>query len=366
MKKILISLSLIVPFISFAAVEYDMRKGVDLTATNYVTGSLLNNLVDTGTISATNKGAIIRRSGGGGSWWPDVTSNPRYTNFVWLDMNTSPSTLKSYVCCGDVYSNWVVSTITPGSVTSAEIKDYTIAAIDMGTNSVPNYAIQDNAVDANKIQAQAVVAGKIGPSAVSNLNIAPSTIEGGRIALNTISNANIYDFTITSNKIAINGIADFNIKAGGMIGSNVIAPFSLTGTNLQNSTITNEQLAPLAVDSNKIASATVGMEKLATNVSPSLIKAWAIVDAAGTVLKAHNISSATRFNAGDFRVVFGSGFAPANTNYIVWGSAINAIGSAGAVFTVYSNETISCAYNIQNTAGGDLDTTAYIIFLSFP
>lgn len=366
MKKIIILSLILIPNLLYSAVEVDLRKGLDLTTTNVASFSLLNQLVDNGTIvntgSVTNNKGIIMRS----TIRPDVTLNPRMTNWLWLDLSLgSPGTLRQYVCCGDANANWQVAALGIGSVTSSNILDFTILAIDMATNSVPNYALQDNSVDANKIQAQAVVSGKIGPSAVFNLNIAPSTIEGGRIALNTISNANIYDFTIQSNKIAIGGITDFNIKSGGLTGSNVIAPFSLTGTNLQNNTVTNEQLANAAVDSNKIALATINRVNLSTNVTVGMIHAWAIVDGSGTLIKGHNIASASRFNAGDFRIAFGPGFAPSTTNYLIVGCALNSIANS-TIFSVYSNELTSISYNLQNSGGSDQDQTAYMMLLNFP
>lgn len=319
MKKLITSIILTTSLSAFAALEVDLRKGIDLTTTNVASFSILNQLVDNGTIvntgSVTNNKGIVMRS----TIRPDVTLNPRMTNWLWLDLSLgSPGTLRQYVCCGDANANWQVAALGIGSVTSTNILDYTILAIDMATNSVPNYAIQDNAVDANKIQAQAVVAGKIGPSAVSNLNIAPSTIEGGRIALNTISNANIYDFTILSNKIAVGGITDFNIKAGGLTGSNVIAPFSLTGTNLQNSTVTNEQLAPLAVDSNKVANATISYANISTNVSHKIPTMWGVVSIQSAIAATKNRGSggwtlAAKGGAGRIRINFDS--ALSTTNY---------------------------------------------------
>lgn len=366
MKKNIISLALIVPTLLYGAVEVDLRKGIDLTTTNVASFSILNQLVDNGTIvntgSVTNNKGIIMRS----TIRPDVTLNPRMTNWLWLDLSLgSPGTLRQYVCCGDANANWQVAALGIGSVTSTNILDYTILAIDMATNSVPNYAIQDNAIDANKLQAQSVIAGKIGPSAVSNLNIAPSTIEGGRIALNTISNANIYDFTINSNKIAIGGIADFNIKAGGMIGSNVIAPFSLTGTNLANGSITNEQLANNSVTSNKLAAGTLNIVNLGTNITVGMAKAWAFVDSDGLMVKGYNIVGAARLNLGDYSVHFTNTFAPTTTNYIIQGSAIAPSPSGGNV-VFYSNTTTFVGLKIQNEAGTETDRPFMVIFYDFP
>lgn len=306
-----------------SAVEVDLRKGVDLTATNYVSFSLLNQLVDNGTIwnsgSVTNGRGIVMRS----TIRPHVTHNPRYTNWLWLDLSLgSPGTLRQYVCCGDADANWQVAALGIGSVTSTNILDYTIQAIDMATNSVPNYALQDNSVDANKIQAQAVVAGKVGPSAVSNLNIAPSTIEGGRIALNTISNANMYDFTLLSNKIAVGGIAAFNL-APGIINSNSIGIQSIAGTNIQNGAITNEQLAASAVSSNKIAAGSINLSNIDTNFGFGIVRCWGLITnssgGSATLLKGLAVTSVTRISAGRVLVTFDlSRFAPATTRYAVF------------------------------------------------
>jgi len=358
---ILISLSTL---IVFGAVEVDLRKGVDLTATNVVSYSILNQLVDNGTIwnsgQITNGRGIVMRS----TIRPHVTHNPRYTNFLWLDLSLGmPGTLRQYVCCGDADANWVVAALGIGSVTSTNILDYTIQAIDMATNSVSNYAIQDNAIDANKIQAQAVVAGKIGPSAVSNLNIAASTIDGGRIALNTISNANIYDFTLFSNKIGVAGIAAFNL-APGAVSSDNIGPFSIVGTNLQNNTITNEQIANNAISSNKIAAGQVDLVRLNTNVTIGLAKAWGFFDSSGLMLKGYNLVGGANFNTGDYSVHFTNNFAPTTTNYIMQGSALSV--GASANITFYSNMTTFVALKIQNEAGTEVDRPFMVIFYDFP
>jgi len=75
--------TIIVLFISVlslnAATEYDLVKGVDMTATNYRPASLYNQLVDAGTIGATNKGGVIRQA-----TTPDTSLNPRYTNFIYV------------------------------------------------------------------------------------------------------------------------------------------------------------------------------------------------------------------------------------------------------------------------------------------
>lgn len=349
MKKILFSLSLI-PCLLNAAVEVDLRKGVDLTATNLVSFSLLNQLVDNGTIwnsgQITNGRGIVMRS----TIRPHVTHNPRYTNWLWLDLSVgSPGTLRQYVCCGDADANWQVAALGIGSVTSTNILDYTIQAIDMATNSVPNYALQDNSVDANKIQAQAVIAGKIGPSAVSNLNIAPSTIEGGRIALNTISNANMYDFTIMSNKIGVAGIASFNL-APGIVNSNNIGPNSIAGTNLINGTITNAQLADKAVSSNKIDTGSINLSNIDTNFGFGIVRCWGLITnssgGTATLLKGLGVTSVSRISAGRVLVTFDtSRFAPANPKYAVF-----------ATGQMDNNNTDVCAISNKTTTTFEIRT----------
>lgn len=342
--KNLILLSLLIPVTLFGAVEYDTKKGVDLTRTNVVTATLLNQLVDAGTIGATNKGAVIRRSGGGGTYWPDVTLNGRYTNFLWLDTYTTPATLKQYVCCGDVYTNWVASTVTPNSITAAEILNYTITEPKMATNSVNQYALQDSAVTANKIAGNSIIAGKIGPAAVILGNYAFGSIVGGNITNNTITSTNLADGAVTREKL----------------GASVVDNTRLTNDAVFTANITNG-----AVTGAKIASATVTTNNLLGEINRGLLEstirtnqvnAWALVGVNGTtpsLLKAFNIASVTRSAAGIYRLVYTSSMV--DTNYTVIGNCLYNSGSESRTINYFSNTVSDVFIRVKGDGGGNDD-----------
>lgn len=334
-----------------AAVEYDVQKAIDLTATNYITAALLNQLVDTARIGPTNKGIIIRRSGGGGTYWPDTTLNTRYTNFLWLDMYTSPATLKQYVCCGDVYSNWVSTVVTPGSVTTTEILDYTITDADLGTNSVSDYALKASSVSGNKIADNGILAGKLSLASVILGNYAFGSIVGGNITNNTITKTNLADGAVTRDKIENNAISSL------LISNNVIL-----NQHLSNGVVEGTNIASGTITSNNIVANTINTGLMETNAVYGMAKAWALIDSAGTLLKGFNIASAGRRDTGDYRIVFGAGFAPTSTNYLI---LVTPNRSGGAGVSYYSNETTSVSFNLQQVDGNDTDAPASIVIYNF-
>lgn len=350
MKKTLLSLILI-PTVTFAALEPDLRKGIDLTATNGATYSMLNQLADNGTIrdtgSFTNNKGIVMRS----TVRPDITLNPRMTNWLWLDMRNSSSngvgTLRQYVPTGDADTNWVIAAVGNGSIVTANIADFSITAVKMATNSIQNYAIVDGAIDSRTLAFQSVTAGKIAPNSVSNLNIAPSEIDGGRIALNTISNLNLYDYTITALKISPGAIMDFAITNGGLTGSNVIRPFSLTGTNLANNTITNGQLALNAISSNNIAPAIINFANVDTNLSYGVPVMWGFVLSNGTLARGLGCSVAYS-GGGLYTITFNT--ARSTTNYCVGSTAHD--DANGRIVQVVTRATTTLTVRVRNTTAG--------------
>ena len=90
-KILLLALTLIALTHAQAALEPDLRKGLDFTYTNVATASMHNQLVDNATVvntgSITNNKGIVMRS----TVRPDVVNNPRMTNWLWLDMSVGSS-----------------------------------------------------------------------------------------------------------------------------------------------------------------------------------------------------------------------------------------------------------------------------------
>ncbi len=327
MKKLLIlHLIFAASFSIRGAVEFDLLKGVDLTLTNSITQSLLNQLVDLGTISATNKGGIIRKFGLGGGQWPSVTDNPRYTNFIWLDMDTTPPTLKTYVKTGiavDVYTNWVPGTIAPGSITSTELANNSVNSDKLQTNAVQFYHLTNNAVISSKINDQAVIAGKIAPNGVISGNIAFGAVNGGSISNNSITFSNIAANTINRDQLQNQLIGPAQLTNG-----------LITSLVLTNNSITNSMLA--------------------TNISYGVVKAWAFVSSDGTMRKGFNITNCVRTATGNYTLSFGNAYAPSDTNYCAVATGMYDSGFS-VIATIRTNNIAYVSVNCGDDSSTDID-----------
>jgi hypothetical protein len=208
--------------------EADLVHGLDASGLSSVTGSQLNQLVDMAT-TATNKGMIIKKA-----TRPDITTYPRYTNFLWLDISITPAVLKAYnYCCGDTDTNWVAAVAGSGTIGSDQLATAAVIAGKLGSNSVHTSNIVDSAVTTDKLNLAAVTSSKLASGSVSNLHVASRTIEGDKIAYNTIAETNIANAAIGTRHI----------------GSQVI---------------NNDKLASQAVTTNKILGSTTGSQFLMT------------------------------------------------------------------------------------------------------
>lgn len=205
MKKLL--LLLLLPFSLFGAASGDFVVGIDLTGQSVITASQLHQLVNNGTI-AFPKGGVIKTND-----LPNLTNDPRMTNWLWLDSSTVPASLKSYVCCGNTATNWLSATIAALSVESSHLAPNAVIAGKVAANAINTSNIADNAVTDAKINAGSIVNSKLGLGAVSNANIAVGTITGDRIAPLTITDTNIAAGTITAGKLA-GGILTNQIAGG--------------------------------------------------------------------------------------------------------------------------------------------------------
>lgn len=214
------------------AVEYDLQKGIDLTALTSVTASQLNQLVDRGTVT-TNKGMVYF-----GSSAPDVASNARYSRFIWLDSTSLPPTPKTYS-----NGTWYATSVADGAIITAKLADSAVTAVKLAPNSVTsakieanaviNAGIADGAVTSNKlgalsigtahIQAQAVTAAKILDYTITSTQIAVATISNNQIATGGVVNSNLAVNAVSGDKIALNAITSTNIATGGVAITNLAA-----------------------------------------------------------------------------------------------------------------------------------------------
>ena len=329
-----------------AAVEYDLKKGIDLTATNIINTTILNQLVDVGTVGHTNKGIILRRSGGGGTYWPSVTDNPRYTNFLWLDTYSSPGILKQYTNVGDAYVNWVSSTITPSSVTTAEILNGTILQADMANGSVGNNQLVAGSVTANKLDDLSVVAGKIAAAAVLQ----------GNLADNSVTTASITNLAVTTVKIAANAV-DRSKLLDSAVGSAQLTNNAVMALHLSNDAVTATAILDATITTNKLAG-DINRGLFEATVKTNIVNAWAFcANPAGTLttLKSYNIASVTRISTGLSRVLFTSNMA--DTNYVLTGNCmLNSI-TLNRIVHYFSNTVSEVWISTQSETGPRADAS---------
>lgn len=339
MKKKLCLISLVfLPFVSNGAVEFDLVKGVDMTATNYRPASLYNQLVDNATIGATNKGGIIRQT-----TTPNVGDNPRYTNFIYIS-NSVPTAPTLMLWNG---SGWI-----PGIV---------------GANTVGSIAIQDSAVTAGKIAGSAVFGTNIAGNTIQGTNLADGAVYGDKIANNgiwqgkfqplairgiditnrTIWNTNLVLSSITSNEMSILSIPT-PMLTDGAVTTAKIATTNVTRDVIRNDAIGSLQITNLAVSTNHIT----------TNITYNLAYAWGVCNAGGTFLKGYNISSVTRISAG--RYTFNFINPVSDTNYACSVAALENAGGNQLFTRVLTNATTAVTVQVTDNAGVAADRLTMI------
>ncbi len=199
MKRLILTILVLAAIGANAAPQF-LRKGLDLTGQNTVTGAQLNQMIDNA-VPTNWVGFVIRTNGR-----PQTSSFGTYSNFLWLDIATTPATLKSYVCCGDADTNWVNASTAPATIGSAELESPAVNVGQIYANAVVTSNLTDSAVTSDKLSAGAVTSNKVAGSSISSFHIFDRTITGDDIATLTITDTNIAAGTITGGKLAANTI----------------------------------------------------------------------------------------------------------------------------------------------------------------
>jgi len=245
MKKQLIALT--VASITMMGAEGDLQKGIDVSGMTTITGAQLNQLVDNATVK-TNRGLIYASKTA-----PDTVNNPRFTNFLWLDLNYSPPILKQWGI-----TNWIIANVQDGSVTtpkladnavtSSKIADGTITSVDINTNAIQTINLQDLAVTTAKIGSNAVTTDRLADNAVTSTKIVTNAINGDHLSDNLLTRRHFPVNGITTNYIDFSNFVLFssNIAAANIL-SNNIAASNVYGIHIVNNAITTEKLASNSV-----------------------------------------------------------------------------------------------------------------------
>lgn len=205
--------------VAIGAAEFN--KGIDLTGKTAITVSQLHQLVDSA-YPATDRGMIIVTNN-----FPNVGAHSYYTNYLWYDISVSPPQLKSYHT-----GSWVSATIPAGSVGTAQLADYAVSAVKLGTNSVNTYAISNNAVTSDKLGSASVIEDKIYNGAVTS----------NKLASSSIYTANIVDRQVTGAKIGLSTITSSNIASGAII-NDAIFDGAVDSAAITNGSIKLEDMA---------------------------------------------------------------------------------------------------------------------------
>lgn len=328
-KKLLLTFLATAGLLNAATNESDFIKGVDLTSTNYITPSLLNQLIDEAT-PATNRGMIVRQSS-----TPDIANNPQQTNYIWLDTSTDPATLKRY----NVTSNtWDAFTLTLGTddVNSSNIAN----------GAVTTVKIQDLAVTEAKISAGSVTSSKLGDSSVTRIKIVDGAIDGDKITNAVLTSAHILDGTI-----ATADLGDASVTTAKLVDTNVttakIVDLAVTTAKLGESSVTSNKLAASSVLSSNIvdatitgtdiAASTITTNNIGTNLNKMLPQGIFHVSGSQTNF-AGNIASITRPDNSLFLITFNT--AQPSTNYLVIATGMDISSThETTVFAVVTNTT---------------------------
>ena len=243
MKKFLIFTTTALVAGSLLAGEI-LNKGVDFTGLTSLTPTKLNNIVDNA-MPASHIGFVVVTNG-----LPSFALGPS-TNFVWLDSQTSPYTLKTW---DPSTTNWVAGTVSPLSITSGLIAPNAVISGKIAANAIWTTNINDNAITSDKIQAASVTTGKI----------AVDAIDATLIADDAVVTDGILDAAVTTAKIAAGNITAALIATASVSTTNILDN-SIATVDLQANIIVNTNLATDAVLSTNILDGTIVLADLATD-----------------------------------------------------------------------------------------------------
>lgn len=232
-KKLLLLIGL--PALGLAAVEYDFRKGIDLTGKSAATGAHYNQLVDNATLNG-GRGLVLVTNG-----TPNTTDNPRYTNYLWVDTSIAGSpTLKFYVAGIGWTNSLVGATITEtnianNAITTAKIANGAVTSDKITSGSVGNLQLGGSAVTTDKIAVGAIARGVIADGAVGTDQITNSAVTTAKIAASAVTSDKISTvdwLTVTNISQTVNlypllSLTNWTVNAG----SNNVLFSSGVGTN---------------------------------------------------------------------------------------------------------------------------------------
>ncbi len=129
--------------------QFDSQSGFDISGLITVSKAQLMAMVNQ-IAPLANIGGVITGSGAAGAH-PDVTNNPRFIRYIWLDTQTDGSVLikvyqGSRIAPTDTYADWATITIADSSITAAKIANYAVSILN-GTGASKIAYKQDGSAD---------------------------------------------------------------------------------------------------------------------------------------------------------------------------------------------------------------------------
>jgi len=132
------------------SLQFDFQSGFDISGLTSVSKAQLMAMVNQ-IAPLSNIGEVIFMSGAAGAH-PDVTNNPRFIRYIWLDIQDANNVLiKIYqgTYPSDTYADWSTLAIADNSITAAKIATYAVSILNGAGSSKIAYK-QDGSADATK------------------------------------------------------------------------------------------------------------------------------------------------------------------------------------------------------------------------
>lgn len=229
------------------ATQFDFESAFDITGLSGLTKSqLIQYVLKLGPLS--NIGGIIVMSGLNNAH-PDVTNNPRFARYLWIDnQDADAPVLKLYAPASvgsDAYTDWVNSALANGTVTAEKLAQYAVTIL--AANGQKNIAyrfdqIPDNTktlyllrLDANGqyvevvsaadvINSQLINPAKIDPAGATNGMLLQYDATVGYVKFATVNfSSAVADGTLALSKLAYGDAG----QAGYLVRVNPVAPYNI-------------------------------------------------------------------------------------------------------------------------------------------
>ncbi len=176
--------------------QYDLIPGIDPSGLSAITQA---QLLAFGAQAAPfdNIGFIIVGSGAS-SAHPNVTANPRFVRYIWLDTQTPGSVLiKVYqgTYPSDTYADWLTIQIADDSITAAKIADYAVSLLNGAGASKIAYK-EDATADATKsnYMVRLDAAGQFLEVAPLSTMVAALTVNPAKIDISSATNGYVLTY----------------------------------------------------------------------------------------------------------------------------------------------------------------------------